>query len=280
MQAESPEPFRQIVREERHFCAVLAGLLWQRGPNFANFVDLLNRRLPPGAQVTTMALDEAELFVEFNMLRDRWYAHPKEGRKDYLVHMMRGIPELRAVAEELPSSISGLNARFIGDRGQNMTSAVAYPGHWSVKALRKFAGPDTSLFRMLCYFKWSFNIKPDLVILFPDARVICIEAKLESDASTYPATAEEKSLFDEAFGSNKYRVGQLELQRFMFDKVLRMSCSFAVIGRKPAKFVREPSSTFVTWREVFEQLDLSHSVPSVTRLIKENRYLVQSHDPR
>ena len=46
-------------------------------------------------------------------------------------------------------------------------------------------------FEAVCKFKWAFNIKPDIVIHTSLESAVCIEAKLESDESTYPKNKKE-----------------------------------------------------------------------------------------
>jgi len=172
---------------------------------------------------------------------------------------------------------------------QRITSDIVYPGRWSVDALNQLR-LDKETFRELCKLKWAFNIKPDLVILLSDGEPICIEAKLESREGSYPAAAPEQRIFDDRFGPQQRRVGQFELQRFMFEQLLGAPCQQLVIGRPPdeaaSKATERPSSLrafeqmdvtepppFITWREVFDRLDLAGSLYHVRQLIFENDFL-------
>lgn len=271
----SVESFHTLVREERHFCAVLAHLLMERGGNLTNFVALMNEQFPGSERFSSEEVVAAEIYVEFTMLRDSWNSVESSERRAHLIQLMRRVPRLRPIAAALPSDFSELNALFAGARGAQWTSRAAYPGQWSVAALRELAGSDHALFRELCRFKWSFNIKPDLVIL-AGGRALCVEAKLESSTSSYPSSPTETRLFNAAFGRRQGRVGQLELQRFMFDEILELECSYAVIARdKPAELRDDRSDgvAFVSWRDAFRTCDLTSSIPFVRQLLEGNHHL-------
>jgi hypothetical protein len=64
--------------------------------------------------------------------------------------------------------------------------------------------------------KWSFRIKPDIVIVMPGQKPLCIEAKLLSPEGHYPTMKAEAVLFDAHFQIPNHRVRQLELQEFLF----------------------------------------------------------------
>jgi hypothetical protein len=192
------------------------------------------------------------------------------------------VPSLESVAQALPENFSELNRRFMGLRGAQIKLDIVMPGQWSVRALYDEFKATPEVFRDLCRFKWSFNIKPDLVILLPDTSPICIEAKLESGEGFYPANSAEGLLFDELFAEQprKGRVAQFELQEFMFRELLETSCLPVILSRSSRPVLPEPSAVFLTWSEVFSRLDLETSLPFVKRLASTNRHLTIEPDPR
>jgi hypothetical protein len=104
-----------------------------------------------------------------------------------------------------------------------------------------------------------------------------VEAKLESKESSYPTGVEECARFDRIVGPRR-RVGQIELQRFMFDVLLDRPCQPVVIARaaipqhSTAPGFDDPVP-FLSWEEIFRALDDSSSIPFVRRLLRENPVL-------
>ncbi|HEU0075990.1 MAG TPA: hypothetical protein VFS30_18495 [Dehalococcoidia bacterium] len=194
-------PFYEFVREERMFCATFAHLLMTGNENLLSFLDLLSERVSPERRIDTRSVDEAELYLEFTYLRDHWnsLARDNDKKRDLLTRLLGHVPSLEFVAQTLPDDISELNRRFMGRRGAQIKLDIVMPGQWSVRALYDEFKTMPEVFRDLCRFKWSFNIKPDLVILLPGTSPICIEAKLESGEGFYPANSTEGPLFDELF---------------------------------------------------------------------------------
>jgi len=266
--------FYRFAREERLFCATLAHLLMQKGPNLQTFIDLINARLPGHPQIQTDRPDEAQIYLEFTFLRDHWNRlgtnnDAKRGRIFELISKVEGLR--RYTSESFPIGIPEFNEYFVGERGRRIEYDIVYPGQWSVGALRTRFGADREVFRDFCKFKWAFNIKPDMVILLPGSPPLSIEAKLESKEGWYPAAFGERAIFDELFGVEKGRVGQIKLQRFMFEVLLGDPCRLVLIAR-----TRQPETkvdAFLTWREVFAALDFSSSIPHVHRLVEENSHL-------
>lgn len=281
-------PFYRFLREERVFCAVLAHLLMQVGGNLRAFLGLLNSRLPSDRAIPTAVVDDAEVYPEFSFLRDWWFAlgRNNDQKRDLIFKLAGRVPSLgRLDPDALPQQPAGFNARFMGDRGLRITRDIVYPGQWTIPALddqaRSMAlGPEG--FRDLCRFKWSFNIKPDLVLVVPETRPICVEAKLESKEGSYPVRADECARFDRAAGAGR-RVGQLELQRFMFEYLLGEPCQPVIIGGTPPHSGTVASETndavFVSWSDVFRCLDLDSSIPFVRRLVDENQVPLRHRGP-
>jgi hypothetical protein len=271
--------FYSFVREERLFCAVLAHLLLQRGPNLGTFLQLINSKLPPGGRILTAKPEEAQIYLEFSYLRDNWDSlETNDAKRSFIFDLLGRIPELsRYKGEDFPAPVPQFNAYFMGFRGMRVLNDIVYPGQWSVRALAEKFGNNRDVFRDFCRFKWAFNIKSDMVLVLPNSPAICIEAKLESRESEYPSSHSEREIFDRIFGPGRARVGQLELQQFMFQYHLEHPCRFVVIARAPLQHQgegrEEPPYVFLSWREVLERLDTSTSLPYVEQLLKENEHL-------
>ena len=269
----SGKRYYQFVREERLFCAALAHLLMQKGSNLTTFLQLVNAKSRADSQLPLTRLDEAEVYVEFAFLRDYWHglAHDNDAKRRFIFDLFSRVDRLRHHDNDsFPSVIGEFNRTFMGSPGTRIRNDIVYPGRWSVTGLFERFGARRDEFRDFCRFKWSFNIKPDIVVLLPGSRPVCIEAKLESREGQYPANHRESKIFDSLFGVGKGRVRQVELQQFMFDTLLDAPCQSVFIGRPGSS---EPNSIFLSWEEVFKQLDLTSSIGYVRRLVEENRHL-------
>jgi hypothetical protein len=270
--ASSPA-FYQIVREERLFCAVLAHLLMQGTRNISAFFELVNRSLPAESRLLPSDLAEAQVYVEFTFLRDSWDSLGRDNIAKRmaifdLLGRVDGLKHLRS--EDFPDSIPEFNEAFVGPSGRRITNDIVYPGRWTVGALADRFGNQPDKLRDLCRFKWSFNIKPDIVILAPEVKAICVEAKLTSGEGFYPTSYRDCQVFDSIFGRGQGRVRQVELQQFMFETLLRTPCQIVTLGLTTGL---EDGSVALTWRDVFGSLDLSRSLPYVRRLTQQNRHL-------
>lgn len=275
MQAAQLTAFLKFAREERQFCAIFAHLLLQKGPNLGRFLDLANSHLADGIPNPNLAprLDDAQVYLEFTFLRDHWNELDRgtPERRDWILSYMSRVEGLREFAQrDLPTDPSRFNRLFAGESGARFRDDYAYPGRWTVQALADSFRQEPHLVRELCRFKWAFNIKPDLVIVLPDAPPLVIEAKLESKEGSYPSSYSECNLFDEMGLS---RVGQLELQGFMFESLLGVPCRSMFLVRDPSPYPQPGGVPLLTWREVFLAMDLDSSIPFVRRLIMENRHL-------
>lgn len=269
----SERHFYRFVREERLFCATLAHLLMQRGSNLATFLELINAKVPHDSQLVTSRLEEAQIYVEFTFLRDYWdtLGGNNDEKRRLIFALLSKVDGLRDYRDEsFPSTIPEFNEFFAGPFGRRITHDIAYPGQWSVATLSERFGKEPQEFRDFCRFKWAFNIKPDIVVLLPGSRPLSIEAKLESKEGQYPTSKRESEIFDTLFGAGKGRVRQIELQQFMFGCLLDAPCQSVLIAGSKGLGTDVP---FLTWEEVFKELDLSSSIGYVRRLVEENRHL-------
>ena len=268
-------PFYRFVREERLFCTTLVHLLLQRGRNLKEFLELVNSRLP-GPGIDTSHLEEAEVYMEFTRLRDHWHGLGKDNtaKRDLIFDLLGRAGGLTSHLDTVPEGITEFNQFFMGSRGGTSHRKIAYPGSWSVDILAQRFEDRPQVFREFCRFKWAFNIKPDIVVLVPGSGPLCIEAKLESGEGQYPASQGERVIFDRMFGPRGGRVQQVELQRFMFERLLATPCHLLTIGRTPVGKADKRSQTpFLTWMEAFQALDVAASIPYVHKRNGENVHL-------
>ena len=268
-------PFYRFVREERLFCTTLVHLLLQRGRNLKDFLELVNSRLP-GPGIDTSHLEEAEVYMEFTRLRDHWNGLGKDNnaKRDLIFDLLERAGGLTRHLDTVPEGIAEFNQFFMGPRGGKSLRDIVYPGSWSVDILAQRFEDRPQVFREFCRFKWAFNIKPDIVVLVPGSGPLCIEAKLESREGQYPTKRDERATFNRMFRRGQGRVQQVELQQFMFEKLLAAPCHLLTIGRTPVGRARDAYQIpFLTWTEAFQVLDAEASVPYVHRLIRENIHL-------
>lgn len=266
----SQNSFYQFVREERFFCSILAHLLMQKGPNLKLFLDLVAERMGERPTVEDVNVQDAEIYLEFSYLRDHWDTLGKdnERKRAVIMDLLSDVPELHQYGiPGLPEDIADFNAFFMGPRGLRIRQDISSPGRWSVATLAKRFGKVPEQFRGFCKFKWSFNIKPDIVVFVPGSKPLSIEAKLESKEGQYPANGGERKIFDELFGQRQGRVGQIELQQFMFSVLLDSPCDSLLLARNRGPGVQ------MTWQDVFQRLDLGASIEFVWRLVRGNNYL-------
>ena len=276
--------FYRFVREERQFCAALAHLLMQKGDNLLTFVQLINQQVE--SQVSTSRIVDVQIYVEFSFLRDYWNEISRDrnkvdanaAKRQWIFELMRKVPSLALLrSADFPESIPQFNASFMGKSGLRVLKDIASPRLWSVGALDALSlqrGFSSEQFRDLCKFKWSFNIKPDLVILIPGAPVICIEAKLESKEGYYPIGG-EAAFFNRHFAPRD-RVRQIELQQFMFEVLLDASCQQFVLTRTTTLTRNTKTGNDIpglTWQAVLESMNLDDSIEFVKRLVQENRFI-------
>lgn len=274
------EQFSKIVREERLFCNILSHLLWTRGANLRNFLALIDEKLPTPPASKPPDLEQAQVYTEYSLLRDHWKSlgHDNDAKRNHILNLLSTVPLLAGHSpRELPTDIAKFNALFMGEKGRSITKDIAFPGLWSVIGLHERFGGNKKAFREFCKFKWAFNIKPDIVVLLPGNQPISIEAKLESRQGHYPANRAEQNLFNGIYGKKRCRVGQLELQEFMFGNLLQRPCRPVVIGKTP--FSTDVPHIFISWEETFARLDLGQSLPFVRNLVENNRYLGQKRAP-
>ena len=139
---------------------------------------------------------------------------------------------------------------------------VQNPGNWSVARFSS-AITDNDDFLATCIFKWCFNAKPDLVLQIAAERVVCIEAKLESGEGRYPMASIEKKIFRRR---GLPSVGQTEVQRHMFERILGYETEFILLAKKRPRL--EASHRFLSWGKAFDALDCDGMPEFMRRTIR------------
>jgi hypothetical protein len=243
----APDYF-EINREERNYAAIFFAALCRPG-NTEKFLQHcgIDKRVDH---------PDFGIYFEYAYLRDLWKEISKdktrgEGTKKQIIRMhlpIKGIDEIL----EMPST--EINRRFgIGGK------VLQYPGRWEVA---KYNGnfDDNDDFLKICRFKWSFNIKPDVVIHLDKDNVICIEAKYESREGSYPSSKLEKSIFHRR-GLEK--VGQVELQKYMMQELLGLRADYIILRK------RNETKKELSWAEVFNCLDMSEMPVFARRMAKK-----------
>ena len=238
----------EICREERNYAAILFAALCVPG-NAERFLTHCGFEGKQGA--------EFGIYFEYAYLRDLWNKITDDAVRKEIIR--RNLP-IRGIDELLKQPTIEINRKF-GVGGAVSEDFVQYPGRWAIVNYNQhFPGNDD--FLKVCRFKWSFNIKPDLVIHLEKNRAICIEAKYESGEGSYPASEKEKSIFTKR---GIPFVRQMELQKYMMEELLGVKTDFMFLVSK-----KETSKTHkvVTWAEAFSCLDLKELPSFVSEMAK------------
>ncbi len=240
--------YYEINREERNYAAILFAALCQPG-NAELFLKTCGFAVEPGP--------DFGIYFEYAYLRDLWSKiEDEEIKKD----IIRQHLTINGIDEILKLPVVEINRKF-GVGGQPSEHFVQYPGKWSiVKYNKNFQDNDD--FLKVCRFKWSFNIKPDIVIHLDKDHAICIEAKYESGEGSYPSSDIEKAIFKER---GKECVGQMELQKYMMEELLGVKTDFMFLV-----FKKEKSEThkILSWAEAFGSLNMSDMPSFATEMAK------------
>lgn len=238
--------YAEISREERNTAAIFFAALIKPG-NTERFLELLGIDETPG--------NDFGIYFEYAYLRDLWNRITDEETKKEIIRRLCPVNNIDAV-------LSGFAQEINHHFGASKESAtyIQQPGWWAIsKYDRTIANNDD--FLKICRFKWSFNIKPDIVIHLDKSRAICIEAKVESDEGQYPSSERDKAIFHRR--GIPY-VGQMELQKYMMEELLGVETRFLFLVKKKSK---SETHQVITWREVFDCLDISDLPPFAQTMI-------------
>ncbi len=232
---QSPNYF-EINREERNYAAIFFAALC-RSENVKKFLRYIGIKGELGP--------DFGIYFEFAYLRDLWNKIESEEVKKEII---RRKLEIEGIDDILQLPLVEINQKF-GVGGEASHEFLQYPGKWAmVKYDKNFR--NSGDFLKICRFKWSFNIKPDIVIQLDKNTAICIEAKYESSEGSYPSSDREKTIFNER---HLTYVGQMELQKYMMEDLLGIRTDFLFLVSK-----EEISRTHkvMSWAEAFGCLDL------------------------
>lgn len=250
-----------INREERNLCAILYSILLHE-ENLALFLDFIKGRC---GVPSSFPDNDVDIFYEFAFLRDYWFSLGKSSissnlnKYNFIRKELGFLNQFPDIDLNNVSEIEKFNKSFGGRSKDKIDS----PSNWIVaKMCESEYLKDKNNFVHACKFKWSFNAKPDIVLVGGGKNVICIEAKLESSESSYPTSGKEKELFDAVAGIES-RVGQVELQKYMFD-ILNVESDFIFLEKKNSK------DTSLSWCELFA-LDFQVVPPFAKKWINENK---------
>lgn len=228
--------YYEINREERNYAAIFFAALCKQN-NAESFLKYCGFEGKQGS--------EFGIYFEYSYLRDLWYQIKDEETKKKIVLETLKID---GVEEILKLPLKEINQKF-GVSGEASSEYLQFPGKWAiVKYNQNF--PDNEDFLNICKFKWSFNIKPDIVIHLDKDHAICIEAKYESGEGAYPASKIEKTIFKDRGMSY---VGQMELQKYMMEKLLGIKTDFMFLVYKKEK---SETHKVVSWAEAFGAIDM------------------------
>jgi hypothetical protein len=231
----SPNYF-EINEEERNYAAIFYAALC-KPHNAKRFLDT--------CKVEAALGDNFGIYFEYAYLRDLWkHIDGQETKKE----IIRRLLKIDGIDQIMEWPIVKINQHF-GVAGQPSNKFVQYPGNWAITKFHENFSKDD--FLKVCKFKWSFNIKPDIVIHLDKDRALCIEAKYRSGEGSYPSSSVDKDIFH-ARGCTDY-VKQIDLQRYMMEELLGVETQFIYLVFKEEK----SDHRVVKWKEAFDCLDLS-----------------------
>jgi hypothetical protein len=228
--------YYEINREERNYAAILFAALCIPG-NAEKFLSTFGLGNPVPAQFG--------VYFEYAFLRDLW--EKIEGQQAKKAVLLQLLP-IQGIDQLLQLPVEDINRKF-GVAPAPSGDFLQSPGTWS---LRKFSPnfPDRDDFLTICRFKWSFKIKPDIVIHLDRNKAVCIEAKYTSGEGSYPSKEAEKAIFKDR--GIPY-VGQTELQSYMMQDLLGIRTQFLILA--PHR-IPSPTHQAITWKDAFAALDL------------------------
>jgi hypothetical protein len=251
---ESDEPYFQFDREERHYAAILFHIL--------NHEDNAELALRSADRNWNLNKSEFGIYLEYSYPRDLWNkfevkTESNKRKRDVIIGMLasQGFDTTRLTAH---TQEEDFNRFFIGRRGSR--EYVESPANWSLTQLARSlpSESDNKDLVTACMIKWAFRAKPDIVIHADCKRALCIELKLESGESSYPANgAERKLLYDRGL----HLIKQTDLQRFLMTKLLGFDCRFRFITRHTTS-----SEECVSWRDFLRPLK---PLPNPPRYVEE-----------
>ena len=208
-------PYWMFNREERNYAALLYTALLS-GDNLDRFLRHVGCTFP-------VVRDEVGVYVEYAYLRDLWLE--SGGSNDEKRRLIIELLDTEDVKVLAGASTLEWNQHF----GVNSPDFIQSPATWQ---LRKFHLNIESTEDLLatCKFKWSFKIKPDVVIHTSNDHAIVIEAKYKSREGRYPADKNEIAIFR---ARRLDIVRQTALQKYLFEELLGVQGTYIYVVQDP-----------------------------------------------
>lgn len=245
----------EINREERNYAAILFAALCRPG-NVGKFLRFIGFKSDPEP--------DFGIYFEYAYLRDLWNDIGREEIKSEEIkkEIIRKNLTIKGIDDILRLPLVEINRKF-GVGGELSSEYLQYPGKWAIVNYNKHF-PDNDDFLKICRFKWSFNIKPDIVIHLDKNTAICIEAKYESGEGFYPSSDRERAIFKER--EIKKYVGQMELQKYMMEDLLGIKTDFMFLVSKKEK---SETHKIVSWAEAFSCLNMDGMPNFALQMVKK-----------
>jgi len=266
--------YSEICREERNIVAIFYHLLMNED-NFLKFIKACQNKTNHEIfnSQEEIEFQDREIYYEYSYLRDLWYQYSEkednEKKKELIKDWFSRNVDTKNILDSLNTE-EDFNKFF----GCTSKEYIQYPGSWRVLELCdkvkevNISEGEISKESLLeiAKFKWSFNIKPDLVIILDQKKVLCFEAKFKSGYSSYPHNPKEKKKWDEFFGIKNQRVSQLELQEFLFKKILNYQefYPFSILNEETG------NSNDLLWKDVFNDMEIDDYSRA---FLSENKFL-------
>lgn len=254
------KPYKQVNREERLYCMLLAHCLLGSGAARNGFSDAVQRHADlPGALSEPSDL---EVYVEVAALRDYWrslgnpkaYSAETEGnRLAFLRNALEWANRLEPRGEKGWSRIPDELLKKTPDspfwttgKDSEYTRKLWSPARWPISRLEEFPASSACVER-LKRLRWAFNAKPDILVLAGQSGLL-IEAKVESGG-----------------GSNKDGYTQLQTQKDIISlwkhldlPGLNGNICLVTLGKggKPSD-----STHHLTWKQIIEGMGVEHMDP-------------------
>lgn len=234
--------YARINREERNYAAIFYAALCKPGNP---------ERLIKKLELECNIDNDFGIYFEYAYLRDLWFNIKGDNNQSNQIKkaIIREKLDISGIDEILELPIPKINETF-GVAGEPSGEYIQLPGKWSLRKFNKNFEKSADILN-ICKFKWSFNIKPDIVIHLSKDHAICIEAKYESGEGSYPSSDIEKSIFN---SRGIDYVGQLDLQKYMMENLLGIKTDFLYLVHKTnaSKLTKT-----ITWKEAFDSMDIS-----------------------
>lgn len=276
-------PYCEINREERGACAILYHLILKEIENPAAQKSFSKSVL--GIVCDHEFIRNTEVYMEYTYLRDLWktLAGGNIDKHGYICNAISNfIQELlpqannhdKGVLNSFLSTINGFNnggsINFHGFNtifvaGNISVGEIQSPSRWGeqklgdlVHGLQLNDGKlAEELFEKLLFFKWAFNIKPDLVLCYPDGSVACIEAKVWSGEGSYSATHSS---------GLKRTAKQTKVQQYLMEKILGFSDPHYFFLSRNGN--TKDNFTGIAWKQAFDYFNLKQEPVFIQKQIK------------